>query len=388
MTLLDIKTVLFLSTISALAISMAMLAVAHRFPGYVGHAFKLWGIGLGLSGINHLLLLYRENLPGFLIVIVANTLIIITLSLYYFAIKELRQEIAHKTLPVILTLFQILAFCYFYYVDNNTNMRFLVLAITSITMIFMISKCFITSKSLSRRLISWIVVAITSLIMASIIYMVVEVLFTNNPIVLPISNNTPQAFLFVGEFLGTSVVPLLFVLIAGDEFIVEISKLASHDSLTGIYNRRAFHELTRKILLRLLKNKQQNSLLALDLDYFKTINDQFGHEKGDEVLLCSTKAIQSCLRETDIFARYGGEEFSVFLPGANEIEAKRIAERLRKAISEMKVSTPNGYITLTISIGIVTCSATQNNLEAMMHAADKALYQAKTNGRNQVCITN
>ena len=383
--LLDIRTILFLSTLSAFTISTAMLIVSRRFPGHVGSAFKLWGIGLGLSGISHILFIYRDNIPGFLGIITANTLIMVTLDFYYFAIKDLHQDKTDKRLPIILTIIQCLFFCYFYYIDDRINVRFFVMAITSSTMILLICKSLFFDKPFPKQFIHWLTLSIAALILMSIGFKFIEMLLISRPMPSPIANNLPEEFLFICAFLVSSVIPLLFVLIAGDEFNIEISRLANRDSLTGIYNRRAFQELSRKALLRILKSGQHNSLLALDLDHFKNINDKFGHNKGDEVLLKTTKAIQSCLRETDIFGRYGGEEFCVFLPGANPDEAKMIAERLRRAVSEIRIPFEEGYLPLTISIGLISRNTSKEDLEIMIHKADEALYEAKTKGRNQVC---
>lgn len=163
----------------------------------------------------------------------------------------------------------------------------------------------------------------------------------------------------------------------------QLRVLASTDPLTGAYNRRSFNEMSHKAISTCFRQQQAFSILLLDLDFFKRINDNYGHTAGDEVLIATVKAINSCIREADILGRYGGEEFVIALPNANNDKAKEVANRIRLHIENMQLNTLGQIIKITASIGIVTTSD-NNKLEKLINQADNYLYYAKNNGRNLV----
>jgi len=167
----------------------------------------------------------------------------------------------------------------------------------------------------------------------------------------------------------------------------QLLELASTDHLTGLCNRRSFEKIANKELERAQRYQTPLSVLALDLDFFKTINDTHGHPFGDEVLRAFTNTCQQCLRKTDLMARLGGEEFVVLLPETTEYLAANVGEKLRAAIAEIKLTSPeNVEVSFTCSIGVTTGTMQDENVAMMLHRADEALYDAKKFGRNKVCI--
>jgi len=166
----------------------------------------------------------------------------------------------------------------------------------------------------------------------------------------------------------------------------EFKKLATVDALTDLYNRRYFIEQANKEYLRAQRYKISLTLISIDIDHFKKINDNYGHPAGDKVLIEVAKQLKTNLRQTDILARIGGEEFSILLPETTSAEASVFAERIRAAQSQLKISGDwQDEIQLTVSIGISSHQVGDNNFDALFSRADKALYQAKAAGRNQVC---
>ncbi|MCG5501107.1 sensor domain-containing diguanylate cyclase [Ectothiorhodospira lacustris] len=167
----------------------------------------------------------------------------------------------------------------------------------------------------------------------------------------------------------------------------ELRRMATTDFLTGLFNRRHFIARMTDELARVRRRPHQPStLLMVDLDYFKNINDTYGHSSGDLVLQHFADILQSCLRRMDLPARTGGEEFAILLPGTTEQEALVLAERLRRKVKSTPAVTPGAIIAMTVSIGITRLSPEDGSPDASLSRADEALYKAKHNGRNQVAL--
>jgi diguanylate cyclase (GGDEF)-like protein len=165
----------------------------------------------------------------------------------------------------------------------------------------------------------------------------------------------------------------------------ELEKLAAYDSLTGLYNRRKFTSALQEEILRYRRETQELSLLIIDLDHFKNINDTYGHQTGDDALRTVSKVVNSHIRRDDISARYGGEEIAVILPRTSNEDGLVLAERIRKAIEEQGIEYESGKtLYITASIGVATLNAKTTTDNELIQAADAALYAAKRDGRNRV----
>lgn len=171
----------------------------------------------------------------------------------------------------------------------------------------------------------------------------------------------------------------------------QLRKLARHDFLTSLYNRYAFEEIFEQQIKLAAREQVPISLAMIDIDRFKTINDSFGHQSGDDVLLAISSQIQSLIRESDILARFGGDEFIVLMFNTNHKEAMLAAERIRTGI-EKNISVENGPITVSAGLStfgeksIAGIDITPSEIYKEMHLiADRALYRAKHSGRNKVC---
>jgi diguanylate cyclase (GGDEF)-like protein len=165
----------------------------------------------------------------------------------------------------------------------------------------------------------------------------------------------------------------------------ELQRLSSYDDLTGLMNRRAFIEQYDIEFKRALRFTHPLTLLMLDIDYFKNVNDSHGHSAGDMVLRTIAGTLQKSMRSFDVCGRYGGEEFIMVLPETEIQGGYILAERVRKNISKLSFPGSNGdVIKLTCSIGLATLDNNNYRVEQLIEAADEALYMAKNNGRNQV----
>lgn len=164
----------------------------------------------------------------------------------------------------------------------------------------------------------------------------------------------------------------------------DLRKMATTDSLTGLFNRRHFWELSERELARARRAPHPVSVLMIDLDHFKSVNDRYGHEVGDRVLKHVAELGIMNLREIDIMGRIGGEEFVVLLPNTRLSEAMMVAERLREAVSHKETLTDRGPVSINISVGVTETGEAMEDLETLLKQADDALYAAKQQGRNRV----
>ncbi|AWJ83972.1 hypothetical protein TSH58p_10845 [Azospirillum sp. TSH58] len=182
--------------------------------------------------------------------------------------------------------------------------------------------------------------------------------------------------------------PVIYVLIndvtALKESEERLRRLSITDSLTGVSNRRHFVEAAEQELARARRYGRPVTLLMLDLDHFKSINDTHGHAVGDEALRAFTAASRALLRENDLLGRTGGEEFAILLPETDIAGARMVAERIRRRTAELAVPAGDETVRFTVSIGVACCAAGTRDVDAMLSSADEALYRAKAAGRNRV----
>ena len=168
-----------------------------------------------------------------------------------------------------------------------------------------------------------------------------------------------------------------------------ILKLAATDSLTGVLNRRAFMERMEQEIQRALRENTSLSLILTDIDYFKKVNDRYGHQTGDIVLQRFTEQLLDSSRPYDIVGRYGGEEFVICLPGANISQSVSVAERMRSKLEEMKILPPDSSKSIRITASFGTTAfliGSEEKADSLIKRADNALYKAKNEGRNRVCM--
>ena len=174
-----------------------------------------------------------------------------------------------------------------------------------------------------------------------------------------------------------------------DHKVVEkaLERLANTDALTGLANRGHFLEKAALELSRSIRYARSMSVLMMDVDFFKEINDRHGHKVGDVALKKLSDVCQEILRTEDLIGRIGGEEFAIFLPETDQTKAVEVAERLRLAIANSKVPMEIGLpLHLTVSIGVTSLTDKDQNIDVLLSDVDKALYEAKRSGRNKVCV--
>lgn len=194
---------------------------------------------------------------------------------------------------------------------------------------------------------------------------------------------TPTDLILYEQLFISTLFALGIVMIVNESITKQLRLQANYDPLTNLFNRRVFLDLLRKNKSLSLRTKIPSSLMMIDIDHFKSINDQYSHQIGDQVLADFANRVKKNLRTEDVVARMGGEEFAILLQHTNQESALQFAERLRTSFEERPAKTSNGEIFYSISIGVITIDELMSADEAL-NFSDLAMYQAKRNGRNQV----
>jgi diguanylate cyclase (GGDEF)-like protein/PAS domain S-box-containing protein len=176
------------------------------------------------------------------------------------------------------------------------------------------------------------------------------------------------------------------VAIQNAQLFAETQRLATIDTLTGVYNRGHFFAIAHREFERARRYDSALSVIMFDVDYFKKINDTYGHSIGDQVLRSLAQSCHSQLREVDVLGRYGGEEFAILLPETTLFEAEQVAERLRSIIDQAPISTKLILVKATISLGVAAYDQDCIDLDQLLDRADQACYESKAGGRNQVSV--
>lgn len=170
-------------------------------------------------------------------------------------------------------------------------------------------------------------------------------------------------------------------------FASKLQREANYDALSGIFNRRAFNLQSAQQFNDSRENDQPLSVLMCDVDFFKNVNDTYGHSTGDEVIKTVAQVMLENTRNSDVVARYGGEEFIALLPRTSKHEASIVAEKIRRSIEGIEINIDNHQLRFTISVGISDLKPSDTDIANVILRADEALYNAKESGRNQVILS-
>lgn len=201
----------------------------------------------------------------------------------------------------------------------------------------------------------------------------------------------PSSLLFLGGIFVFFVGQLSLKTTNDIKDLAVLKQESITDALTGLRNRRYFDQRISEEVALSTRYKLPLTLMLIDVDHFKKINDTYGHTVGDEVLQTLSKIIQNVVRDSDIVARYGGEEIVIITPNTTKEEAAILAERLREKVEQTKVATiatTQEVVQVTISIGLCSLSPIITDKEALLEESDQSLYLAKKYGRNRVVVSN
>jgi len=385
--LLDVRTIGLISALMPFVLGLIMTVYWRERKTYGG--FGYWVIANFAFGTGYLLVSLRGIVPDFYSIIIGNLITIIAEILIYQGIQLFyNRPVFHILNSIILVLFIILQ-SFFTYVDPNINTRIVLVSFIFFILVvragLSLVKCPFpglhrTAQSAGQIFFVTAVLPLTRSIYA---------LSRTEPI--DLFSDTISSWYAMLAMMSILVWTFYFFLInsARLEMDLETARselllIANTDPLTGLYNRRHFLEHAELEFQRAKRHEHDVSFLLLDVDDFKLINDNYGHDAGDIVMINLATIFRRQIRAFDMVARFGGDEFVIVLVNADEDEAFVAAERIRNVVEQTPMVFDSGTMNIHLSVGIAAFSIRDTELGVVLKRADKALYQAKRQGRNQV----
>jgi diguanylate cyclase (GGDEF)-like protein len=381
---LDVRTIMVVfAMLSIMFAGLILLAGLHTRNI---HSVKQWSVAnlcLGL-GLGSAYFFYTHSDHARFAVVIGATLVAVSIALQYTGIQTFKQERpAFKSAGFFVIMVALITY-WFEFIAPDVNHRSIA---NSLLLAFGYACCayglFKHVKHEFRSIFSFTGAAFIGL--AGILLLRALIIYHSPSSAYTLYSNVP---INPGTFILTCLMQVCvlfgFLLMMNEHLIQEVKNIASRDTLTGAYNRRQFEEEITRLLARSARTNEHFSLMLIDLDNFKFINDNFGHPNGDEVLRRLSSIALKTIRGQDYWARFGGDEFCILLPATLAEEGMVLANRLRESFAAHTFVFGNKAIKSSISIGIADSSQVGMSYESLLAAADRALYRAKLKGRNCV----
>ncbi|OIQ81797.1 response regulator PleD [mine drainage metagenome] len=381
---LDVRTIMVMFSMLTLMFSGLLEMAGLRAENIRG--VRQWsvanlclGLGFGLSYF------YSTPRPGYEWAIVIGTILIAAgLSLQFTGIRAFKGEPSEWGFASLIVGIAVLQSAWFTVVHPDLNARAIANSILFALVYAACARLLLIHIEPPLRTAYWF----TGLCFAFL----AMVMLARGIMIWALPSGTYRIYALIPHnplpFFLSSMVQLCvtfgFVLMLDYRLVMDLQKIASRDMLTGALNRRRLEEEAERLWARRSRTGDTLAVMMIDIDHFKSVNDRYGHQAGDEVLRHLAAIAQASIRVDDYFARYGGEEFCILLPSTTEKEAFSLAERLREAYAARTMEFAGKPLNSTISIGVADSAQAGLEFSSLLATADQALYRAKHEGRNRV----
>jgi diguanylate cyclase (GGDEF)-like protein len=377
---LDPRSFIVISTCLSALCGFLCFVLRNSIPREI-RGLTCWGNACIAMVVSSLLFASRQSIDILFSSFGANVAIVIGIVLMYCSVRQFCNRRGLISLYVGIPLaVAILLIWPTFFVDSY---RLRVIIISAVNTGLFIACAQVLGFSNQKRLPEYFtltVFAATGLVSAARCLFAILSSTTTDPL----TDSTPIQYLYLATFAFSLVaLSLGFILMVGKRLQIKLEEAAFRDGLTGIATRSAFEELAEKEIAKSWRSRRESSVLMIDLDNFKSINDKHGHRGGDRVLKDFVRRTNEVLRGHDLFGRYGGEEFVVLLPNTSEVIAMKIARRILDAAQE---KSGNEIPPFTVSIGLAIGTPKINGMSDFLNQADEALYRAKAAGKNRVDV--
>lgn len=387
--LLDVRTLGILSAFMPFVLGIIMSIYWRERRTYEG--FGRWVLANFVFGVGYIQISLRGILPDFFSIVLGNAATIYAEILIYEGIRLFYGRPAFSKWNSFVFVLYLVLHTYFTYLNPNINIRIAIISLTLFILIWRSGLSLINSPLLELRRTTrtaGIVFLLTALLPLARSF---HALLQSQPIDL-FADPMSSWFALFG-LVSILIWTFYFFLINSarlemdlEAARVELTQLAMTDPLTGLYNRRHFFERAEIEFQRATRQEHSISFLLMDVDGFKNINDNYGHDAGDEVMLYLSSILPAEIRVFDLVARFGGDEFIIMLVHVHQEQAYEIAERIRERVSQSPMTFESRTFNVQLSVGVASFDPKDDNLKTILKRADIALYLAKQHGRNRVRV--
>lgn len=382
--MLDLRTMYFMLTLTAITAGLCVMALPPPNAERKRSA-QIWATGSFFIAFGLLLIGLRDVIALWASVVLGNGFLLSGLLLFNVAVAEIlgRPAARIKVFAVCAGFFLLFHCLLIAGVDSRFRVA-LVSAFFCVLAVIMI-RGVRQSQSLHTQKARVLMQAVYGVVLLTAAIRCLHTLFFAPSAMHVFEPNWTQVLSFMCLFLAMIGAAINYIFMQTALAYRDLEQIANHDALTGVRSRRNFMEMAIRDRAMAERMQRSFSVVMLDLDNFKRINDEFGHLVGDEALACFGQILRNALRDVDLIGRYGGEEFCLALTDSHPDFAITAAERIRSRVEAHELVRHGKRVPLTVSIGLAGMTAsTPRTLEALLHSADQALYAAKNAGRN--CI--
>ena len=382
----DIRTALFLGAFLTLLTGLLLFAVRRQFSPLLQPSLRWWILATAVHPIGFLLVGLRALVSDWWSTVLSNTLIALSFAAFAISLRTFNGSPQRRERLYALVAATAALAAYYTYVDANEPLR-----IGSISVLYALllgsSARSIYRHGQERTAITHVTGALFLAGTAIMAWRGLVYLFV--PSMIPASAFDATPLQIAAYALGglLPVVSTIGYLLMCTEFNQrELAKAATLDHLTGICNRRAIEDLATRSIAAARRHGIPMALMIVDVDHFKRINDEHGHQAGDVALVETVQRIRDSLRSEDLVGRLGGEEFVAVMPATDGASALAAAERMRASFCERAMQLGEVELAITVSIGVAVLDAQDQVYSHLLRRADRAMYAAKTAGRNKVML--
>jgi diguanylate cyclase (GGDEF)-like protein len=375
--LLDFKTLSLMVVISSFLYAITIAFFALQANQYKGISLYMWGAVCAAIGF-FATTLYISFPDSILLRLGAGYFLILACYFYCLGIARFLDFDFNSRWLFGLLVLCLAVISYFIIFSGKSIAGPLLISVYGI--IFYSIACYFLWQRRHANFASSLYFVLFSLIFIILVFVLRCYAVIVYQITSPIQNQPVNNIFLLALFISGYLRNVGFIMMVSHRLYQDLRETAEIDFLTNIYNRRAIQQVLNQQFNQFRRYKSVCSLILLDIDYFKKVNDNYGHDTGDKVLQSVTAILKNNLRKTDILGRWGGEEFLVVLPNTNIEKALDVAEKLRSEIARNKIVD----IACTISLGVKMFDKNDNTVDEAIKRADDALYTAKNKGRNCV----
>ena len=378
----DLKTIIFMSMLLTFMLSM-LLAITRKHHKEV-HGPGYWAVGNLVIGLGMVLVLIQLDAPKILF-LPGMALIGAGLGIYINGIQAFNGTAPNHRIPIIVFVLLALVDAYFMLASHDVRTAVIVAAIIFAAIYFYCARLTFSREEGILGSFFWIT---SSLYMLMAVLMLGRAVYASQ-VGLEVFDTFAawpvNAYTFMFGAVSQFFISSLFVLMLSYKLNRNLESIATIDSLTGVLNRRGLEDASIKMQDICKRINLSMAVLLIDIDFFKKVNDNYGHLAGDDVLRHIAKVISGILRSSDVLGRYGGEEFCAFLPNTTESDALGLAERIRSGIEASPIQLGLAVtLKTTVSIGVADSVRAGYDFKGLLATADSAMYGAKNGGRNRV----